>query len=139
MKFRYFVDDIASLLTEFYIQYRNLNIPSQKQSIMKLHVKQAMSDTFHYLYDPVDDIYCITIFDKPSYIRLTFGYDIDFDRNVLDEFIHIVHNQFAKIFDPDSDITINNPDDLISIQVTPFDDFSITLADITQLLDLDCV
>lgn len=137
MKFRYIADDIASLLTEFYIRFRNVNPSAQKQSVMKLHMKTAIQDTFKYLYDITDDVYCITIFDKPCLKTITFGYDIDFDRNLLMEFTHTCHNQFSKILD--HKLAVEGSNELISIQVTPFDSFDITLSDVTQLLDMDCV
>ena len=106
---------------------------------MKLHMKTAICDTFKYLYEPVDDVCCICVYNGTSRIHCEFGYEPEFDRNLLMYFINTMHNQFDKILGNNSVFTIDNGDDLISIKPTPFDDFGITVSDITCLLDMDCV
>lgn len=138
MKFQYLVDDLADVLTEYYIRFRDVHPNSQKRILMKHHIKQAMVDTFKYMYDPVDDVWSIDVWDFPQFHTYTLGHDVIYDREISTSMIQDIKRRlFASI--ENTEHTIDNSDDVINIHCVPFDEFAIKKQDIIGLLDLDCV
>ena len=137
MKLKYIVNDLADVLTEYYISLRGIQVTDTKRAIMKLHLKQAIEDTFKYRFDPVDDVCSIDVWDWPMYHKYELGYDIIYDRKIATEMVYDIRKRLqASLLRKDR--TIGNDDDVINIHDVPFEGFGITRNDILHLLDLDC-
>jgi hypothetical protein len=137
MKLKYIVNDLAEVLTEYYISLRQVKVTDTKRLIMQLHVKQAIEYTFAYLYDPVNDVCSIDVWDFPMYHKYELGYDIIYDKNIATEMIYDIRKRLMSSLTR-TDHTIGNDDDVINIHDVPFEGFGITKNDILHLLDLDC-
>jgi len=137
LKIQYIVDDLANVLTEYYMKLRNINVNDTKRTIMKLHMKQAISDTYKYLYEPVEEVWMIDVLYHMNLHTYELNHDVDYDRIEIDTIIQDIREKLDIILNELGD-TINNSDDIIIIRCVPFDGFSISTRDITQLLDLDC-
>lgn len=137
MKIQYIIDDIADVLTEYYMKLRNINVNDKKRSIMKLHMKQAISDTYKCLYDPVDEVWMIDIKYEANLYTYELNHDVEYDRLEVDTMIQDIRDKLSLILNELGD-TISNSDVIMVIRCVPFDGFDISTRDITQLLDLDC-
>lgn len=108
-----------------------------KYAVMVLHMKQAIVDTFKFMYQDFDDVYSIDIYYGFQKTTCVLGYELDYDRTVVSKMIDMMKTILNKT---DSFAgQENSNDDVINIHVCPFDDFLITMDDIITLLNLDCV
>ena len=137
MKLKYIVYDISKLLVEYYIDILNLkNIKDSQKNKMILHMKQAISDTYSYMYDPIDDIHSIGVWDHGNIITYELNTDCDYDSITMNNIINGIQNQFNQIISTHP-IDFSYDSDLISFNCVPFDGFSITTREIISLLDID--
>ena len=142
LKLKYMVDDIASLLTNFYI-YLTDNKPSEtKRSIMCLHMKQAIMSTWQCSVDPWnegyywDDMWQISMACNHNLYTFELRQDTEYDRQHMRDAVSFIQDYFDR--------AIKNPkldydDDLLVISDTPFSGISISIRDIISLLDIDCM
>lgn len=142
LKLKYMVDDIASLLTNFYI-YLTDNKPSEtKRSIMCLHMKQAIMSTWKCSVDPWnegyywDDLWQISMACNHNLYTFELRRDTEYDRQHMRDVVLFIQDYFDR--------AIKNPkldydDDLLVISDTPFSGISISIRDIISLLDIDCM
>lgn len=137
MKLKYIVNDLAEVLTDYYITLRQINVADTKRSIMKLHLKQAIEDTFNNRFQPVDDVCSINVWGWPMYHKYELGYDIIYDRMIVTEMIDDIRRRLNESL-LQNEHTIGNDDAVIDIYDVPFEGFEITKRDIVCLLDLDC-
>ena len=137
MKLKYIVNDLAEVLTDYYIKLRKVNVTNTKRSIMKLHLKQAIEDTFNNRFQPVDDVCSIDVWGWPMHHKYELGYDIIYDRIIVTDMIDDIRRRLDESL-LRNDHTIGNDDDVINIHDVPFEGFGITKRDIVGLLDLDC-
>lgn len=137
MKLKYIVDDISKILVDYYINTLSLkDVSISRKSKMCLHMKQAIMDTYTYLYNPIEDIWSISIWDHMNFTTYELNHDLDYDRtqmnNIInelrDKFNHIIHNHH-DYFDFDVE--------LITFNCVPFDGFGISTREIISLLDID--
>lgn len=138
MKFRFLVDDIANVLTEYYIHYRQIQVSERKLLIMRHHMKQTLLEEYAILYGTFEEIYSISVLDTPNYNEHILGYETDYDRKTITEIMDHILNMLLT-FIQERKHTIDDNDDVISINVSPFDSFLIVHGDIIHLLDLDCL
>ena len=142
LKLKYMVDDIASLLTNFYI-YLTDNKPSEtKRSIMCLHMKQAIMSTWKFSVDPWnegyywDDLWQVSMACNHNLYTFELRRDTEYDRQHMRDVVLFIQDYFDR--------AIKNPkldydDDLLVISDTPFSGISISIRDIISLLDIDCM
>ena len=142
LKLKYMVDDIASLLTNFYI-YLTDNKPSEtKRSIMCLHMKQAIMSTWKFSVDPWnegyywDDLWQVSMACNHNLYTFKLRQDTEYDRQHMRDVVLFIQDYFDR--------AIKNPkldydDDLLVISDTPFSGISISIRDIISLLDIDCM
>lgn len=142
LKLKYMVDDIASLLTNFYI-YLTDNKPSEtKRSIMCLHMKQAIMSTWKFSVDPWnegyywDDLWQVSMACNHNLYTFELRQDTEYDRQHMRDVVLFIQDYFDR--------AIKNPkldydDDLLVISDTPFSGISISIRDIISLLDIDCM
>lgn len=140
MKLQYIADDISDILVDFYMTIRHIdNLPVSKIQVMKLHVKQAIIETIQLMYGDFADVYDICVYHKPMRIHHILGYDVDYDRNIVQQMIDSIKQELKQTLDILNATTICNDDEIINIHVSPFDGFGITKCDIIGLLDVDCL
>lgn len=138
MKIKFVADDIASVLTEYYILLTNQTVTQTKQSVMRLHMKQAILQTYQYLFDDVDEIWMIDIWDYGNLHTYELNHAMDYDSLQMHDIIYDIKNRLRMI-------VMNPPDrfhydtELITFRCVPFDGFTITTRDIVSLLDIDCM
>jgi len=140
LKLKFIVNDIASLLTNFYICITN-NKPSsvKKRSIMELHVKQAILSTYDCMYDDVDDeVWMIDIWDHMNLYTYELNHDVVYDAKQMRDVMNDMQRRLDELIHHPPD-TFNLDCELITIRCVPFDGFSITPRDIITLLDIDCM
>ena len=137
MKLKYIINDLSSVLVEYYLSIRNIDVTDTKRKIMELHMKQAIDETFRYRFDPVDDVCSIDVWGWPSHHKYELGYDVIYDRKLVTEMIYDIRERLQDSLER-TDHTIGNDDDVINIHDVPFEGFGITKGDILQLLDMDC-
>lgn len=138
MKIQYLVDDIADVLTEYYIQFRDVHPSAHKRLLMRHHMKYAIAETFQSMYDPVDDIWSIDVLQYPHFHQYVLEHEEEYNREIAESMILDMRERLLKSIE-NRRCTIDNSDDVINIHVVPFDGFTITHGDIVSLLDLDCV
>ena len=138
MKLKYIINDIANLLTEYYITITNYQPSITKRSIMQLHVKQAIESTYRYMYDDFDEVWMIDIWDHMNMHTYELNHDVVYDASQLRD---IIYDMQMRI----NELIMNKPDtfdydcEFITIRCVPFDSISITTRDIVSLLDIDCM
>lgn len=137
MKLKYIINDLSSVLVEYYLSIRNIEVTDTKRKIMELHMKQAIDETFRYRFDPVDDVCSVDVWGWPSHHKYELGYDVIYDRKLVTEMIYDIRERLKDSLER-TDHTIGNDDDVINIHDVPFEGFGITKGDILQLLDMDC-
>lgn len=143
MKLKYIIDDIASLLTEYYIQLNIFgseqlrNRAIQKKAILQLHIKQAIQDTYSYMYEDLDEVWMIDIWDGLNLHTYELNHDVDYDATQMHYIIHDMHERLNDI--AKSGMMFSDNSDLICLRCVPFDGFSITTHDIVSLLDVDVI
>lgn len=137
MKLKYIINDLSSVLVEYYLTIRNIDVTDTKRKIMELHMKQAIDETFRYRFDPVDDVCSVDVWGWPSHHKYELGYDVIYDRKLVTEMIYDIRKRLKDSVER-TDHTIGNDDDVINIHDVPFEGFGITKGDILQLLDMDC-
>lgn len=138
MRLKYILNDISNLLVDYYCMLRNIQPTESKRIIMVSRMKQTISDTYLYMYDGIDLVYSIDVFDFPQTHKYILGYDVEYDRELIDHMMDDIRKHLTYILNHDT-ITIRNNDDVINIHVVPFDEFGITTDDITGILDLICL
>ena len=138
MKLKYIINDIANLLTEYYITITNYQPSITKRSIMQLHVKQAIESTYRYMYDDFDEVWMIDIWDHMNMHTYELNHDVVYDASQLRDIIYDMQTRINELI-------MNKPDtfdydcEFITIRCVPFDSISITTRDIVSLLDIDCM
>lgn len=150
MELQYIVNDLASILTEYYIRLRNINPDQNKCLIMRLHIKQAIVATYHALYgDDFDNVCAIDVFETHYQshrylLQHDFIYENIFNCNTIYEradipdMLNDMRQRLLYTLTADEKIRQIRPEDnVINIHTVPFDGMGITRIDITSLLDLD--
>lgn len=138
MKLKFVVNDIASLLTNFYIRITNNKPSENKRSIMTLHMKQAIMSTYEYMYGDMDEVWMIDIWDPSDFYTYELNHDVDYDPQQMRAVMCDMDHRLNQIIQ-DAPNTFTYDSDLITIRCVPFDGFEITLRDIMSLLDIDCM
>ena len=139
MKLKYIINDIASLLSEYYITLTGYTPSISKRSIMDLHVKQAIESTYQFMYGDTDDeVWMIDIWDHLNLHTYELNHEVDYDPAQINDIIIDIKERLNELI-IDMPDTFNYDSDLITIRVVPFDGFSITTRDIISLLDADCM
>lgn len=139
MKLRYIVNDIASLLTDYYITLTGFKPSHTKRSIMQLHVKQAIESTYVYMYgEDFEEVWMIDICDYLNLHTYELNHDVEYDPSQMRYIIHDMKERLNELIHSEYD-QLRYERDLIVIRCVPFDGFSITTRDIISLLDLDCM
>lgn len=138
LKLKFVVNDIASLLTNFYITITN-NKPSEaKRSIMELHMKQAIVSTYETLFNPVDEVWMIDVWDHLNIHTYELNHDVEYDAQQMRDVIHDLQHRLYDLIHNTPD-TFGYDSELISFRCVPFDGFAITPRDVVTLLDIDCM
>ena len=139
MKLKYIINDIASLLSEYYIALTGYTPSISKRSIMDLHVKQAIESTCQFMYGDTDDeVWMIDIWDHLNLHTYELNHEVEYDPAQINDIIIDIKERLNELI-IDMPDTFNYDSDLITIRVVPFDGFSITTRDIISLLDADCM
>ena len=140
MKLKFVVNDIASLLVDFYIKMTGQNQSASKRSIMNLHMKQAITSTYEYAYEDLDEVWQIDVYNLNTY-TYELNHDVEYDPQQMRDVVEQIRCRLDSILDhilqtdgiPDYDRPF------IGICCVPFDGISITIRDIISLLDIDCM
>ena len=137
LKLKYIIDDISRILVDYYIDTLNKNdVSVTRKCKMQFHMKQAIVDTYTYLYNPIDDIWSISIWDHGNIITYELNHDLDYDRIQMNNIINEIQKQFNHIIhDPPYGFSYDV--ELISFNCVPFDGFGVSTRDIISLLDID--
>lgn len=136
MKLKYIVNDISEILVDYYIKLLDINVSTSRKSKMCLHMKQAILDTYSYLYDPIDDIWGVSCWDYGNMNTYELKHDIDYDRSQINYIINEISNQFHHII-YDKPYYFDYDMELIGFNCVPFDGFGISTREIISLLDID--
>lgn len=136
MKFPYIVNDLADVLVDFYVNYRQLHVDERKFAVMKLHMKQALAETYKYLYsDTEEEIWSIGIVKSYNIIPYELNHDAPYDMQ-FPRIIESIRSDLHMII-PSLGHMVNTDRDVIILNCVPFDGVSLSTNDITDLLDLD--
>lgn len=139
MYFNNVVNDIAYLIIVYYVTYRNklnnmqISMKDITPQIMN-HVKNTLTMMFCRRYDIDEVIHSIDLLEWPNDKSYNFGYDENnppfLSQEIIDD---IAHTLVSYIVEHN---TIHNKNNVISIDICPFDGMSIDHGTIMSILDL---
>ena len=131
MKIQSLAPHLATLLTEYYINLKNVTLSDDMIAYMISHLKQSIVNTYKYLFG-MEDVMSIDIYQHPSFDRYELP---EYDDN---EYIHeMMLDMKNRLYHPDPYHTICKDDVIIDIHDVPFEGLYITIRDILDLFDLD--
>lgn len=101
-------------------------------------MKQAIVSTYEYMYDNIDEVWMIDIWDNLNLHTYELNHDVEYDGQQLRDVVQDIRHRLNDLIH-DTPSTFDYDCELITFRCVPFDGFSITTRDIINLLDIDCM